>query len=155
MLLALTSCSFNPNYQGKGTDYLQGEWKQDSVERQKQLVNYTLYNFRFSCDSFYVTMSSASKVNYGADTCMNRGHWIEYAKGTYEQKADTLSLKGYFSNADHSIKEEGGCFRSGVYEDSFRITSKTDSGLTLLSFSSPIPMKLKLIKRMACVPKPL
>jgi hypothetical protein len=154
-LLALSSCSFNANYQGKGADFLQGEWKQDSVDRQKQLVSYSLYHFRFTCDSFYVNIASASKVNYGADTCMSKGHWLEYAKGTYEVKTDTLNLKGFFCNADYSLKKEGGCFRFGAYEDSFKLSSKKDSALSLSSFNSTIPIRLKLVKRISCVEKPL
>ncbi|WP_121196996.1 fumarate hydratase [Mucilaginibacter gracilis] len=154
-LLLLNSCSFNPNYQRKGSDFLQGEWKQDSVERQKLLVSYELHNFRFTCDSFYVSIASNSKVNYGADTCMNSGHWMEYAKGTYEQQSDTLHLKGFFCNPDFSLKKEGGCFRFGAYVEDFKISSKSDSALALLSFSSTIPVKLRLVKRVPCVEKPL
>ena len=141
--------------QGKGAAFLQGEWKQDSVEDQKSLVSYSLYDFRFSCDSFYVKIQSASKVNYGSDTCMSKGHWVEYAKGTYQQKADSVMIKGFFCNADYSLKKEGGCFRFGDYEDSFKIISKNDSTLNLLSFTNTLPIKLKLVKRMGCVPKAL
>ncbi len=155
LLSAVSSCSFNPNYQGKGTAFLQGEWKQDSIDREKQLVNYSLYNFSFSCDSFYLHMESFSKVNSGSDTCMNSGHWHEYIKGTYEQKTDTLHLSGFFCNRDYSLKSVGGCFRSGVYEENFKIISKTDSAINLLPFNGFMALKLNLIKRIICVPKPL
>lgn len=154
-LLLLSSCRFNPNYQGKGSDFLQGQWKQDSVERQKLLVSYSLYNFRFACDSFYVSIASVSKVNYGSDTCMNRGHWDEYARGTYEQRSDTLHLTGFFCNPDYSLKKEGGCFRFGAYVEDFKVSSKNDSTLSLLSFSNTIPVNLRLVKRVPCVAKPL
>ncbi|EHQ27194.1 hypothetical protein [Mucilaginibacter paludis] len=154
-LLLFPSCSFNPNYQGKGTAIIQGEWKQDTVEKQKQLVSYALYNFRFSCDSFYVCIASVSKVNYGADTCMNKGRWQEYAKGTYEQKSDTLHLNGFFCNADYTLKKEGGCFRFGAYDESFKLSTAGDSTINLLSFSNTIPMRLKLVKRIPCVPRAL
>ena len=41
LLLAssLCGCWFNPNMQGKGEVYLQGEWQQDSVAGQKQLLD--------------------------------------------------------------------------------------------------------------------
>jgi hypothetical protein len=151
----LAACSFNPNYQGKGTALLQGEWKQDTVERQQQLVNYSLYNFRFSCDSFYVQIASVSKINYGADTCMNKGHWTEYAKGTYEQKSDTVHVNGFFCNPDYSLKKEGGCFRFGAYDEQFKVSSKGDSVISLAPFSTPLPIVLKLVKRGVCSPKPL
>jgi len=154
-LAALNSCSFNPNYQRKGSDFVQGEWKQDSVERQQLLVSYATNEFRFSCDSFYVKIASVSKVNYGSDTCMKSGHWLEYAKGTYEQKSDTLHLNGFFCNPDYSLKKEGGCFRFGAYDERFVVSSKSDSGLVLLPFSSTMAVKLRLVKRIACVVKPL
>src|SRR5438093_107220 len=78
----LSACSMNPNYQKPGLTYLQGEWKQDSVPAQKRLVTYSLYDIKFSCDSFVMKISTVSKINYGADTCMNKGHWDEYIRGT-------------------------------------------------------------------------
>jgi hypothetical protein len=133
----LSSCHFNPPLQGQGSSFLQGEWNQDSVKKEKQLLNYTLTNIRFTCDSFYMRLASYSKVNYGADSCLNKGHWTEYVKGNYEQKQDTIHLKGFFCKPDYSFKMEGGCFRVGVYEDQFIITSKKDSVLTFSTASSP------------------
>ncbi len=153
--LLFASCSFNPPIQGRGEDYIQGEWQQDSIPMQKKLLSYSLYNFKFSCDSFYIKMRSFSKVNSGADTCMNAGHWTEYIRGTYKQNNDTLHLKGNFCNADYSLKKEGGCFRYGVYEEFFKIGKKTDSLVQFLSTSSVIPVNLRLIKKITCNPKPL
>ncbi|WP_345954117.1 fumarate hydratase [Mucilaginibacter sp. PAMB04168] len=154
-LLAFTSCSTNANLQGPGQVYLQGEWRQDKEPLDAQLLNYTLYRFKFSCDSFYVVMQTYSKVNYGADTCMNRGQWTEYAKGNYEERNDTLRLRGFFCNANYSLKDPGGCFRSGVYEDQFKTVKQSDSVITLTSTSGVLTSKLHLIKRTTCVPKPL
>src|SRR5665213_757879 len=76
LLLALSSgCHLNPNKQTPGAPYLQGEWQQDSVPAQKSLVSYSLYNIKFSCDSFFMTIKSFSKVNAGSDTCMKSGRW--------------------------------------------------------------------------------
>src|SRR5882757_7687204 len=74
----IASCSMNPDMQTAGEKYVQGEWQQDSVPAQKRLVAYSLYDLKFSCDSFFMKISSYSKVNYGSDTCMNSGHWAEY-----------------------------------------------------------------------------
>ena len=155
LLFALSSCSFNPNLQGKGEDFLQGEWKQDSVAMQKQLLNYSLYNFKFSCDSVFVQINSFSKVNSGADSCMNAGHWAEYIRGTYRQSNDTLHIKGNFCNADYSLKKQAGCFRSGPYEAAFKAIKKNDSLIQFLSTSNVIPVNLRLIKKITCTPKPL
>src|ERR1700710_349067 len=127
MALALSSCTPNANLQGKGQVYLQGEWQQDAIPNEKQLLDYSIYHFKFSCDSFFVQINSFSKVNNGADTCMNSGHWSEYVRGSYQQHSDTLHLRGQFCNADYSLKQEGGCFRSGIYEEFFKISKKTDS----------------------------
>jgi len=141
--------------QTQGEGYLQGEWQQDSIAKQKQLVTYSLYHLKFSCDSFFVSISSFSKVNTGPDSCMNSGHWTEYSKGTYGQKNDTLHLKGQFCNADMSIKDDKGCFRSGDYEELFKVIKKTDSLVQLVSTTNTIPINARLIKKTSCTPKPL
>ena|ERR1700761_2179280 len=153
--LLLSACSMNPNMQGPGEGYLQGEWQQDSTSVQKQLVTYSLYHFKFTCDSFFIKQQTYSKVNYGADTCMNKGHWTEYIRGTYTQQHDTLHLKGVFANPDYTIKVEGDCFRIGVYEEYYRINKKTDSLLQFSGTSSVIPLNMRLIKRLTCHIKPL
>ena len=149
------ACRFNPPFQGRGTGVLQGEWRQYAVPGQKQLITYSLYSFRFSCDSFFVRMENFSKVNFGADSCMSKGHWFEYAKGAYDQHTDTLHLKGFYCNADYSLKKEGGCFNSGIYEDSFKIKPKADTAFAFISLNNSIPVELKLSKRLTCTPKPL
>ncbi|WP_295649972.1 fumarate hydratase [uncultured Mucilaginibacter sp.] len=157
LLLALCSfsCSFNPSLQGKGEAAIQGTWQQDSLANSKQLVNYALYGFRFSCDSVFIRMENFSKVNYGADTCMRNGHWFEYARATYTQSHDTLRINGYYCNADYTLKVTAGCFNTGPYAESFKISPKGDSVLQLQPLSGTLPFKLKLIKRTSCVPKPL
>ena len=150
-----SGCSFNANVQTPGQVYLQGEWQQDSVTNQKQLLSYSLYRIKFSCDSFYMTIHSFSKVNNGADTCMRSGEWREYTRGTYQQNKDTLRLKGQFCNADMTIKDDKGCFRSGDYEEFFKVTKRSDSVIRFASVSSVIPIDLHLIKRTTCHPKPI
>jgi len=154
-VLTLFSCSPNANVQTKGMPAIQGEWQQHPEAVDKQLVNYTLYNFTFTCDSFYVSMQTHSKVNYGADTCMNKGYWTEYAKGRYQPSNDTLWIRGFFCNQDYSLKNTGGCFRSGVYEDFMKAEIVADTLLRLTPKSSVLPLNLHLVKRTNCVPKPL
>jgi predicted small secreted protein len=157
LLLAftLTACSLNPSLQGKGEDYLQGEWMQDSIAMQNKLLNYSLYEFKFSCDSVYGTIRSFSKVNNGYDTCMNAGKWTEYFRGTYQETNDTLRIKGNFCNSDFSLKGPEGCFRSGVYQDVFKVTRKSDSLVVFSGVANVIPVNLRLINKIACNPKPL
>src|ERR1700712_4996943 len=104
----VASCHRNPNMQTPGESYLQGEWQQDSIPGQNKLVSYSLYHLRFSCDSFFVSIKSFSKVNTGADTCMKSGTWTEYARGTYDARKDTLHFKGQFCNADMTLKDDKG-----------------------------------------------
>ncbi len=66
-LLAFTSCKFNPNLQGIGTESLQGTWEEDSVDLQYQKLQYSKHRFRFSCDSVYVTIQTFAKVNIYPD----------------------------------------------------------------------------------------
>jgi len=151
----LSACSMNPNMQKPGLTYLQGEWKQDSVPAEKKLVTYSLYDIKFSCDSFVMKISTVSKVNYGADTCMNKGHWDEYIRGTYSQKQDTLHLKGEFCNANLSYKDEKTCFRWGNYEEFFKVKQTNDSLIQFISTSNVIPINARLVKRTNCILKPL
>ena len=153
--LLISACSLNPSLQGKGEASLQGEWKQDSIPMQKQLLSYSLYDFKFSCDSVYGTIRSFSKVNNGYNTCMNAGKWTEYFRGTYQQTNDTLRIKGNFCNADFSLKGPAGCFRSGPYQDVFKVTQKSDSNIVFSSTASVIPVNLQLINKISCNPKPL
>jgi hypothetical protein len=153
--LLMAACSLNPSMQGKGADYLQGEWKQDSVPMQQKLLNYSLYHFKFSCDSVYIKVDSYAKVNSGMDSCMNKGQWKEYIRGTYHQSNDTLHIKGNFCNADYSLKKQAGCFRYGPYEEHFKVTKKGDSLVQFISTSNVIPVNLHLVKRTTCVPKPI
>jgi hypothetical protein len=153
--LCLIACRFNPNVQTPGESYLQGEWQQDSVTMQKQLVSYSLYNLKFNCDSFFVSIKTISKVNPGADSCTRGGKWTEYAKGVYEQRNDTLHVRGLFCNSNYSYKEPTGCFRSGVYEEIFKVTRKTDSVIQFSPTSSVISFNTRLIKRNTCNPKSL
>jgi len=151
----LNGCWFNPNTQGRGEIYLQGEWKQDSVPNQKQLLEYSLYHLKFSCDSFYIQINSFSKVNNNADTCAHSGNWSEYLKGTYRQRNDTLFIKGQFCNPDYSLKENAGCLRIGVYEEAFKVKKQTDSVVQFASTSNILPINAHLIKHTTCNPKPL
>lgn len=154
-LLAFTSCAPNANMQGRGSDAMQGEWKQVPEALNNQLVTYTLYNFKFTCDSFFVAMQTHSRVNYGTDTCMNKGQWTEYVKGRYQQTKDTVWMRGFFCNPNYSLKNPGGCFRSGVYEAYFKVENVADTLLRLTPTSSVLPVTLHLVKRTNCVPKPL
>ncbi|MGV8877451.1 MAG: fumarate hydratase [Sphingobacteriaceae bacterium] len=151
-LCCVFSCKFNSPIQGSGADFLQGRWIQDALPLQKQLVNYSLYAFNFNCDSFFVRINTFSKVQAAIDTCMHRGEWTEYAKGSYVLQNDTLYLKGFFANADSTLKNEG-CLRTGVFNEAFSLTSKRDSSLLMKNLSDVIPISLRLVEKSGCIPK--
>lgn len=153
-LLCVVSCKFNSPVQGGGADFLQGKWVQDSVPMQKQLINYSLYQFNFKCDSFFVRINSFSKVQAAVDTCMHHNEWTEYAKGAYNVQNDTLYLKGFFANADSTLKNEG-CLRIGVFKEAFSLIEKSDSSVYMKNLSGVIPITLRLVEKLACIPKPL
>jgi hypothetical protein len=153
-LLVLNACSRLPNVQGKGEQRLQGVWNQDSVANTSQLLSYTKHQFKISCDSFYVAITTYSKVNYYEDSCFNNGVWKEYAKGTYHVNGDTLLLNGTFTKANYKQKLAG-CFRTGRYLSSFKIKLATHNQLLLESLNDQREVNLNLKEKITCVPKEL
>ena len=154
LLALLSACSRLPNVQGKGEVFLQGVWNQDSVPNASKLLNYTQHRFKISCDSFYVDLTTFSKVNYYEDSCFNKGVWKEYAKGTYTVKGDTLLLNGTFTKSNYKQKVTG-CYRTGRYMSGFKIKSSTKQSLMLESLNDQRECALALKQAIKCVPKQL
>ncbi len=154
LLLASASCKFNPNLQGKGTESIQGTWEEDSVEYQNELLQYSRHQFRFSCDSVYVTIKTFAKVNTYPDSCFNDGKWTEYAKGTYLNNGDTLMLTTTFTKSNFKQKISG-CYRVGQYLPAFIIRKNTGDSLYLESLKQHQNIKLSLKEKTICIQKPL
>lgn len=153
--LCLLACRFNPAMQGKGTDSLQGVWIQDSIPYQQQLLEYTTHRFTFTCDSFYATLQTHSKVNRsGSAECFNNGIWNEYAKGTYLIRKDTLYLHGTFTGANFKQKLSG-CYRIGQYLPVFVIKKHIENIIELEDLYKHMPVILHLKNKITCIPKPL
>lgn len=154
-LLAFSiSCTRLPNVQGKGEVFLQGVWSQDSIANRETLLSFTKHDFKVSCDSFYVDLTTYSKVNYYEDSCFNDGVWREYAKGTYQVKGDTLFLEGNFTKPNYKQKISG-CYRNGRYRPSFKIKSSGPNSLVLESLNDQRECALVLKEKITCVPKEL
>ncbi len=153
-LLSLFSCTRLPNIQGKGETLFQGEWNQDSVANAENLLSYTQYHFKITCDSFYVDLTTHSKVNYYEESCFNNGVWKEYAKGTYAVQGDTLLLTGTFTKSNYKQKISG-CYRSGQYLNNFKIKTTSPDRLIIESLNDQRECILILKKRTACVQKEL
>lgn len=150
----LAACKFNPNYQGRGSEFLQGVWEEVPVSYQDSLIQYTRHSFRFTCDSVYVTLETTAKANYYPDSCFNNGGWSEYAKGNYVIKNDTLYILSTFTNSNFKQKLSG-CYRIGQYLPSFVIKKKAEERLELEGIQQHIPVTLQLKEKTTCVPKPL
>lgn len=148
------SCRRLPDVQGKGEAFLQGVWNQDSVANAGKLLNYTRHKFKFTCDSFYVDLTTHSKVNYYTDSCFNGGVWKEYAKGVYQVRGDSLFLAGTFTKANYKQKISG-CYQIGRYIQTFYIRSSGPGKLQLESTSNQRECNLVLKERIICKPKEL
>ena len=154
LMLASASCKFNPNLQGKGTESIQGIWEEDSADYQDELLQYSRHQFRFSCDSVYLTIKTFAKVNTYPDSCFNNGSWTEYAKGTYLSKGDTLMLTTTFTKSNFKQKISG-CYRVGQYLPAFIIRKNTGDSLYLESLKQHTNIKLSLKQKTVCIQKPL
>ena len=154
LLFTCISCTRLPNVQGEGELFLQGVWSQDSISNSDQLLNYTKHDFKITCDSFYVDLTTYSKVNYYEDSCFNNGVWKEHAKGTYKVKGDTLFLEGNFTKPNYKQKISG-CYRNGRYRPSFKIKSSEAKSLVLESLNDQRECALVLKEKVVCVPQEL
>lgn len=154
LFFSLTACRRLPNVQGKGEVFLQGIWNQDSIANANELLSYTQHRFKITCDSFYVDLTTFSKVNYYEESCFNKGVWKEYAKGTYVVKGDTLMLDGTFTKSNYKQKVSG-CYRNGRYLTNFKIKKSSSKKLELENLNNQTECLLALKQQITCVPKAL
>lgn len=152
LLLFLFGCRFNSDIQSKGADYLQGVWRQDHTPMQDQLLQYTLHEFTFRCDSVYATLQTTSTTRNIPDSCFNNGKWTEYAKGVYVVRGDSLLVDGLYTKADWRQKISG-CYRIGQYLPRFKIVRHTADSLVLENRFDPRPILLRKIAPITCIPK--
>ena len=152
--LLLISCQRRPDVQGQGSALLQGIWIQDSVRNEEELLAFTKHRFKISCDSFYVDLTTYSKVNYYSDSCFQQGIWKEYAKGVYIVRSDSIFLDGTYTKANYKQKL-GGCYHVGRYIKSFKIKEALPGSLLLESVDNQRELRLKLESEIVCIPKEL
>ncbi|WP_432709634.1 fumarate hydratase [Pedobacter sp.] len=150
----ITACKRLPNVQGKGEAFLQGVWNQDSIANADKLLSYTQHKFKFTCDSFYVDLTTYSKVNYYADSCFNNGVWKEYAKGVYVVRNDSLFMEGDYTKSNYKQKVSG-CFHTGRYVKSFYVKSISPNLIQMESTNDQRDINLALKERIVCEQKPL
>lgn len=148
------ACKPRPNIQGRGETFIQGVWNQDSIANKSKLLNYTEYHFKFTCDSFYLDLTTHSKVNYYAEECYNGGVWKEYAKGIYQVRNDSLFLVGDFTKSNYKQKISG-CYRNGRYMVNFVIKSVEKDQIVLKNLVDESDCMLTLKQPIICVQKEL
>ncbi len=153
-ILLFTSCRRLPDVQGKGSDFMQGVWVQDSVRDAEKLLNNTHHQFKITCDSFYVDLTTYSKVNYYADSCFQNGIWKEYAKGVYLVRSDSVFFEGTYTKANYKQKLSG-CYQIGRYIKSFKIKKASSDKLLLESTNNQRELSLTLNEKITCAPREL
>ena len=154
ILLLSASCRRLPDVQGEGSAMLQGIWAQDTTKFAEPMLSHTSHKFKITCDSFYVDLTTYSKVNYYADSCFQNGIWKEYAKGVYVMRNDSIFLEGTYTYANYKQKLSG-CYHIGRYIKSFKLKKASSDTLMLESTDNQRELALKLSERITCVPKEL
>lgn len=151
-LFFLSACKFNSNYQNAGELSLQGTWIQESVPFQDELLTYSLHEFRFSCDSVYVTIQNFAKTPIIVDSCYNNGKWTEYASGLYVIRNDSLLIEATYMK-ENGKQKLSGCYHIGQYLPRLKINNQTADSLHLDVRNSHIPINLRKVETTTCIPK--
>ena len=125
---------------------------QDSIPLQDALLQYTLHELKFTCDSIYATMRVTSKVRNIADSCYNDGSWTEYAKGIYVVRGDSLIVDVLYTK-DNWRQKISGCYRIGQYLPRFKIVRYTTDSLLLENRYDPRPLLLRKTADITCIPR--
>lgn len=151
-LLALAACQRHSDMQHEGDERLQGIWVQEAIPMQDQLLEYTRHEFKFTCDSIYVTMHTTSQVVRSTDSCYQDGEWTEYAKGVYVVRGDSLLVDGLYTRADWRQKISG-CYRSGQFLPRYKILAHSPESITLENRFDQRPIHIRRTEVITCVPK--
>ncbi len=152
MLFTFASCYRHSDMQTEGVAVLQGVWVQDSVHNKEQLLNYTLHEFTFRCDSIYTVMDVHAKTKTMPDSCFKNGNWKEYAKGVYVQRGDSLIVEGIFTR-ENGKQKISGCYKNGQYLPRFKIISIAADSIVLQNKFESKPITLRKTQDITCVPK--
>ncbi|MDM1293700.1 fumarate hydratase [Sphingobacterium sp. N143] len=152
MFFIFSACRFNSDMQSEGASFLQGEWVQDSIPGQQQMMQFTLREFRFTCDSVYAVMHVNNKVQTVPDSCYNQGSWTEYAKGIYVLRGDSIIVDGIYTKVNGKQKISG-CYLSGQYIPRFKVVHHSADSVVLESRFDQRPIVLRKTKDITCIPK--
>lgn len=130
LLLLFAACRFNPDIHNENLTYLHGAWVQDSVAMQRDLLQYTLHELKFTADSVYMTLHTVANVQKTTDSCYGNGQWTEYTRGLYVVRGDSLLVEGWYREANGKLKTSG-CHNIGKYRPRFKIIRQTADSLVL------------------------
>ncbi|QBQ42816.1 fumarate hydratase [Sphingobacterium psychroaquaticum] len=152
MLFTTSACVRHSEMQTEGADFLQGVWVQDSIPHQAQMMDYTLHEFKFTCDSIYTVMKVHAKTQRIPDSCYKDGNWTEYAKGVYVMRGDSLIGEGIYTKPNGKYKASG-CYKTGTYLPRYRVAYHSKDSLVLESRYDQRPLVLRKTQDITCVPK--
>ncbi|MBE7176865.1 MAG: hypothetical protein INR69_10690 [Mucilaginibacter polytrichastri] len=145
----LGACRFNDPETRSGIDWLQGEWEEEKNPAAETLISYAQSRYRFACDSVFVTMSMNNRADTSSKNCSEKGSWKEYASGNYYLIGDTLRIKGYFTQADFTLKN-GGCHRTGVFEENLLLQGRSPDSLHTVNLQTAIEAVLLRRSNKSC-----
>src|SRR5690606_5956921 len=151
MLFFVSSCVRHSELQSEGAGYLQGVWVQDSIPHQSQMMDYTLHEFIFVCDSVYTTTRVRPKIQRIPDSRYNDGEWTEYARGVYVIRGDSLIGEGIYTRPNGKYKTSG-CYKTGTYLPRYRIAYHDADSVVLESRFDQRPIVLRKTHSISCVP---
>lgn len=152
MFVIVVGCQRHSEMQTEGTSYLHGVWVQDSIPQQGQMLNYTLHEFTFVCDSVYTTMHVHAKTKTMPDSCYNNGKWTEYAKAVYVVRGDSMIVEGIYTKENWKQKVSG-CYKHGQYLPRFKIVHHSPDSVVLENKFDLRPIVLRKVSDLICVPK--
>ena len=138
--------------QTEGVPFLQGVWVQDSLPYQDQLLNYSLHQFTFNCDSIYAVMDMHASTKTMPDSCFKDGNWKEYAQGVYVQRGDSIIVEGIYTK-ENGKQKISGCYKNGQYLPRFKLVYSSADSVVLENRFDSNPIILRKVKDVTCVPK--
>lgn len=152
MLFSIAACQRHSEMQTEGASFLQGVWIQDSIPHHEQMLNYTIHEFTFTCDSVYTTMHVHAKTKTIPDSCYKNGEWTEYAKAVYVVRADSMIVEGIYTKESGKQKISG-CYKQGQYLPRFKILHHSADSVVLQNKYDSGPIILRKTADVTCVPK--
>lgn len=152
MLFLITACQRHSEMQTEGVSFLQGVWVQDSIAQQDQMLNFTLHEFTFTCDSLYAKMHVNSKTKTMSDSCFNNGSWTEYAKAVYVLRGDSIVVEGIYTK-ENGKQKISGCYKNGQYLPRFKLVYHDRDSVVLENRFDSRPIILRKIQDITCIPK--